>query len=65
MKLGLKDIKNITFGAVNIEESDKGIHFYRFSKTEEKFYEGSTLFQKVFASAGVVMEFTTIIQLFN
>ncbi len=59
MNLELKDIKDITFGAADIEQSDDGICFYRFSKKELKFYSETPYFQKAFASAGIVMEFIT------
>ena len=61
MKLDLEQIKNITMGAVRIEENDGRISFYRFTKAEEEFYRErkSDFYNKTFATAGVKLCFVT------
>ena len=39
MRLNLSTIKEMTSGAVRIEENENGINFYRFTKQQEDFYE--------------------------
>lgn len=39
MKLSLDKIKEITTGAARIEESDRGISFYRYTKAQDELYK--------------------------
>ena len=39
MKLDLSQIKEITLGAVRIEEADNAVHFYRFTKHQQELYK--------------------------
>ena len=65
MKLNLAQIQSIAKGAVRIEEQSGVVHFFRFTKEQEKLYEarttpsGKPLWDKTLATAGVRLEFTT------
>ncbi len=61
MKLNLSQIKNITLGAVRIEEIDNCVHFYRFTKCQEELYKNRNLsfYNKTFATSGVKLRFRT------
>ncbi len=52
MKLNLSQIKDITLGAVRIEEIDNRIHFYRFTKAQEELYKNrnANFYRKTFAT---------------
>ena len=61
MKLNLSQIKNITTGAVRIEEIDNAFHFYRFTKHQEELYKNrdAIFYLKTFSTSGVKMRFRT------
>lgn len=61
MDMNLSQIKNITTGAVRIEEIDKTIHFYRFTKEQEALYKNRSddFYKKSFATSGVRLSFRT------
>lgn len=61
MKLNIEKIREITKGAVRIEEESDGIHFYRLTKGQEDVYKNihSEFYQKTLSTAGVRMEFKT------
>ena len=61
MKITLEQIRKITRGTVRIEEEQDGVHFYRFTKAQEKLYEAvsADFFMKTKATSGVRMEFVT------
>lgn len=61
MKLNLSQIKDITTGAVRIEEIDNTIHFYRFTQHQEELYNNrnSSFYMKTFATSGIKMRFRT------
>lgn len=59
MKLNLEQMRTVTQGAVYLEQRETGVRFHRFNPEEEKVYEGSSLYPKVFAPAGIRMDFET------
>lgn len=65
MKISLNTIKRITSGAVRIEENDKGISFYRFTKAQEEYYKEVSLrqersfYDRCMTTAGVKLSFRT------
>ncbi len=61
MNLNLSQIRDITTGAVRIEEIDKDIHFYRFTKQQEELYKNRSddFYKKSFATSGVRFRFRT------
>lgn len=61
MKLNLSQIKNVTNGAVRIEEHDNGIHFYRFTKHQEELYKvrKDSFYTKTFTTSGIQLRFRT------
>ena len=61
MKLNFSQIKDITLGAVRIEEVDNAVHFYRFTKHQQELYKerNAGFYRKTFASSGVKMRFRT------
>jgi lysophospholipase L1-like esterase len=61
MKLNLSQIRDITTGAVRIEEIDNNIHFYRFTKQQEDLYENrnAAFYQRTFATSGIQLRFRT------
>jgi lysophospholipase L1-like esterase len=61
MKLNLSQIKDITLGAVRIEEIEGNIHFYRFTKEQEELYRNrnNDFYSKTFSTSGVQMRFRT------
>jgi len=61
MNLNLSQIKNITTGAVRIEEIDNDFHFYRFTKQQEELYKkrSDDFYKKTFATSGVRFSFRT------
>lgn len=66
MNLNLSQIKNITTGAVRIEEIDNAFHFYRFTKHQEELYKNrnTSFYLKTFSTSGVKMRFRTNSQSF-
>ena len=61
MKLDLNQIKNITCGAVRIEEENGGTRFYRFTEEQEHLYKitNEDFYNKTFATAGIKLSFKT------
>ena len=61
MKLDLAKIKEITLGAVRIEQDETGFNFYRFTKEQEELYKKrrEDFYYKTFCSAGVQLRFKT------
>ena len=65
MKLNLSQVRDITTGAVRIEEIDNEFHFYRFTKCQEKLYldrsndKKNDFYAKTFSISGVQMRFRT------
>ena len=57
MKLNLSQIREITTGAVRIEQIDNDIHFYRFTESQEELYKkrNSDFYKKTFAASGIQM----------
>ncbi len=55
MKLTLEQIKQITLGAVEIEQTPEGIRFHRFTREQEKLYleRSMDFYRKTPATAGV------------
>ncbi len=61
MKLTLSQIKDITSGAVGIEEKTDGVHFYRFTQQQEQLYKtrSADFYKKTFATSGIQLRFCT------
>ncbi len=61
MVLSFEKIKEITKGAVRIEQNEDYVNFFRFTEEQQRFYEGYDLgfFNKTFATAGVRLSFVT------
>ncbi len=61
MKLTLEQIRDITRGAVRVEERDGRICLFRFTAEQEELYKvtNADFYSKSFATAGIVMEFDT------
>lgn len=61
MNLNLSQIRDISTGAVRIEEIDNNIHFYRFTKQQEELYKNRSddFYKKTFATSGIKICFHT------
>lgn len=61
MDLKIEQIKEITQGAVRIEEKEDGIRFYRFTEEQEKLYKeySDDFYNKTFSPTGVKLVFKT------
>ncbi len=61
MKLSLEDIRAVTLGAQRIEETEKGLCFFRFNKAQEEMYKtySAEFYGKSFSTAGIRMKFKT------
>ena len=61
MKATLSMIRSAAQGCARVEETETGIHFYRFTKAQEDFYcsYNGDFYWKSFATAGVRLEFVT------
>lgn len=61
MTLNLTQIRDITTGAVRVEEIGNDIHLYRFTKQQEELYENRNkgFYKKTFATSGVRIRFYT------
>ena len=61
MNLNISQIRDITTGAVRIEEIDNDIHFYRFTKQQEELYKNRSndFYIKTFATSGIQIRFHT------
>ncbi len=59
MELHLEQLSNIALGSVYTEQREEGICFHRFTPEEERLYENRSLYSKVFAPAGIRLEFET------
>ena len=61
MNLNISQIREITTGAVRIEEIDNAFHFYRFTKQQEDLYKNRNLsfYKKTLSTSGVQIRFRT------
>ncbi len=61
MNLNLSKIRDITIGAVRVEEIENDIHFYRFTKQQEELYKNRSndFYMKTFATSGIQLRFYT------
>ncbi len=61
MKLNLNQIKEITIGAVRVEEENGLINLYRFTKEQEDLYKARSqdFYMKTFSTAGIRLLFRT------
>lgn len=61
MDLNFEQIKEITHGAVRIEEEKDGIHFYRFTDEQMEIYKeyNDDFYKKTFSASGVKFVFKT------
>ena len=61
MNLNLSQIREITLGAVRVEEINNSFHFYRFTKEQEELYKNRSLeaHKKTLSTSGVQMRFRT------
>lgn len=61
MNLNVAQIREITTGAVRIEEIDDDIHFFRFTKQQEELYKdrSNDFYMKSFATSGIQIRFYT------
>ena len=61
MKLNFEQIKDITIGAVRVEEENGLINLYRFTKEQQELYKNRSqdFYMKTFASAGIRLLFKT------
>ena len=61
MQLTFEQIKAITTGAVDIEQEERGIRFYRFNREQRTLYQPRVrlLAEKMLSSAGIQLSFRT------
>jgi len=59
MELTFEQLQAVALGAVYAQNTEEGVHFHRFSPEEEHLYENSSLYPKLFAPAGIRLEFRT------
>lgn len=62
MKLTLEKLRELSHGAVRVEEKDGKISFYRFTQEQQLFYKNAgneAIYSKTFAPAGVRLVFKT------
>lgn len=61
MKLELAQIKEITLGAVRVEQTEQGVFFYRFTKEQEELYKhrNEGFYTRTFTTSGVKLRFCT------
>ena len=61
MILGIEKIREISKGVVRVEETEKGISFFRFTEEQQELYKetNADFYSKSFATAGVRLEFYT------
>lgn len=59
MELTFEQLRSVALGAVYTEQREEGVCFHRFSPEEERLYENSSLYPKLFAPAGIRLEFET------
>lgn len=61
MDLCVSQIRQITIGAVRVEETENAIHFHRFTKQQEALYKkrSDDFYRKAFATSGIRMRFRT------
>ena len=61
MKLNFERIKDITIGAVRVEEQNGLVNLYRFTKEQQELYKNRSqdFYMKTFASAGIRLLFKT------
>jgi len=59
MHVTYEQILSIAQGVSYVEQKEEGIHFHRFTPSEEKEYDGSEFHPKQYATAGVCLHFKT------
>ena len=61
MRLNLSQIKDITIGAVRVEEKNGLFNFFRFTKEQEDLYKNrwQDFYMKTFSTAGIRLLFKT------
>ncbi len=60
MKLGINQIKSITLGVEAVEETERGVVFYRFTEEQRKLYENRSSFKNTsYSTSGVKFRFRT------
>ncbi len=61
MKLGVNKIREITTGAVRVEEENGEVWFHRFTKEQEALYKGvnDEFYKKALSTAGIKLSFKT------
>ena len=61
MKLNFSQIKDVTLGAVRMEEMEDGVHFFRFTAEQEALYKErkESFYVKSFSTSGVQLRFRT------
>ena len=61
MKLSIYTLRDITLGAVEVEESEEGISFHRFTKEQRELYfeRNKSFYKKALAPSGVKLSFRT------
>ena len=61
LKLSIEQIKEITSGAVRIEEKDGFVHLHRFTKEQEELYKvrNDDFYMKSFSASGIRFSFIT------
>jgi len=59
MELNYEQLRSVALGAVYTEEREDGIRFHRFRPEEKRLYEQRGLYPKLFATAGIRLEFET------
>ena len=61
MNLSLEQIKDITLGAVRVEQNENGYNFYRFTEEQQALYKkrSDDFYDKTFSTSGVQLRFLT------
>lgn len=61
MKLTVEQIRDITCGAVSVEETEGGVCFHRFTQRQRDMYQvkSADFYNKCFATAGIKLSFRT------
>ncbi|MBE6712945.1 MAG: SGNH/GDSL hydrolase family protein [Ruminococcaceae bacterium] len=61
MKLSFETLRAISLGAVEVEKTEKGVSFYRFTKEQRELYKkrSTSFYNKSFSASGVKFRFRT------
>lgn len=59
MELNFEQLRSIALGAVYVDEREEGVCFHRFRPEEERLHENRGFYPKLFAPAGIRLEFET------